>query len=112
MSNSSQQGVAVVTGASSGIGALYADRLARRGYDLVLVALRSRAPRTARRACLRAETGRAVEIVPADLDADAGIGRVEAILRDDPRVIVLVNNAGVGAAAPLCCSRIPPGWRR
>jgi len=100
MSNSSQQGVAVVTGASSGIGALYADRLARRGYDLVLVARnRERLEQLAAR--ITSETGRAVEIVPADLDADAGIGRVEAILRDDPRITMLVNNAGVGAAAPL-----------
>ncbi len=64
------QGLALVTGASSGIGAVYADRLARRGHDLVLVA-RDVARLTAVADRIRAATGRQVELLPADL-ADVG----------------------------------------
>jgi hypothetical protein len=104
MSNSSQPaanlGTAVVTGASSGIGAIYADRLARRGYDLILVARnRARLEQLATR--ISNETGRSVEIVAADLNDDADIRRVENVLRTDASITMLVNNAGVGAAGPL-----------
>ena len=104
MSNSSQSatnlGTAVVTGASSGIGAVYADRLARRGYDLILVARnRPRLEQLATR--ISNETGRSVEIVAADLNDDADIHRVENVLRTDASITMLVNNAGVGAAGPL-----------
>ena len=104
MSNSSNfaanRGTAVVTGASSGIGAIYADRLARRGYDLILVARnRARLEQLATR--ISNETGRSVEIVAADLNDDADIRRVENVLRTDASITMLVNNAGVGAAAPL-----------
>ncbi|MGO8918957.1 MAG: SDR family NAD(P)-dependent oxidoreductase [Stellaceae bacterium] len=88
---------ALVTGASSGIGATYADRLARRGHDLILVARdRERLEALARR--LRAETGVAVEVLEADLTAADELRRVEARLREDARIGLLVNNAG--AAAP------------
>lgn len=94
------QGTALITGASSGIGAVYADRLARRGYDLILVArnlqrLRALAGR------LSDETGRAIEIVAADLNDKADLARVENVLRTDSSITLLLNNAGVGAAAPL-----------
>jgi len=60
------KGLAVITGASSGIGAVYADRLARRGYDLLLVARnRERMEDLAKK--LAAETGHKVEILAADL---------------------------------------------
>ena len=62
----SSTGVALVTGASAGIGAVYADRLAKRGYDLVLVA-RDFARMGALGERLRNETGVAVEAIPADL---------------------------------------------
>jgi short-subunit dehydrogenase len=100
MSNSSAQGTALITGASAGIGAIYADRLARRGYDLILVARNEdRLQAVAER--VRTSTGRAVTIIKADLNAKADLARVEAVLRDDGSVTMLVNNAGFGAAAPL-----------
>src|SRR5690349_20676074 len=83
----------LVTGASSGIGAVYADRFARRGHDLVLVARDGgRLERLAER--LRRETGVAVDVLVADLTAPDDLARVEARLRDDARIGVLVNNAG------------------
>jgi short-subunit dehydrogenase len=99
------KGTALVTGASSGIGAVYADRLARRGYDLILVARnRERLDTQARR--ITDETGRSVETVGADLSDAADLGRVETILRTDASITLLVNNAGVGATAPLLGSDI------
>ena len=76
MTASKPLGTALITGASSGIGAVYADRLARRGYDLILVARnRERLDTLATR--LAGETGRAIEIVTADLSDKADLGRVE-----------------------------------
>jgi short-subunit dehydrogenase len=90
-------GTALVTGASSGIGATYADRLARRGHDLVLVA-RDKARMEALATTLRAQTGVAIDILPADLTEAGDLQTVEARLRDDNRIRLLVNNAG--AAGP------------
>ena len=83
----------LITGASSGIGATYADRFARRGHDLVLAA-RDAAPLSSLAERLRSETGVAVDVLPADLTAEADLLRVEARLREDGRIGVLVNNAG------------------
>jgi len=94
------KGTAIITGASSGIGAVYADRLARRGYDLVVVARnRERLNALARR--LTNETGRSIEVFQADLSDKKDLARVEAKLHEDKTITVLVNNAGVGAMAPL-----------
>lgn len=99
------KGTALITGASSGIGAIYADRLARRGYDLILVARnQSRLDELARR--LSDETGRAVEVVAADLGNKRDLSRVEQILRADASITLLVNNAGVGATSPLLASDV------
>lgn len=105
MSFISPFGKALITGASSGIGAVYADRLARRGHDLVLVARnRSRLDLVAER--IRMETKRHVETIVADLGNKNDLARVEAVLRDDGELTVLVNNAGVGAVTPLLASGI------
>ncbi|WP_432726742.1 SDR family NAD(P)-dependent oxidoreductase [Variovorax sp. W6] len=102
---SSSKGTALVTGASSGIGAVYADRLARRGFDLILVA-RNRERLEALAAKLARETGRKVEVLPADLTRRDDIALVEVALRTRGDITMLVNNAGFGAAAPLLDSDI------
>jgi short-subunit dehydrogenase len=92
---SSANPVAVVTGASSGIGAVYADRLAARGYDLVLVARRiDRLHKLAD--TLSAAHGIEVQAIEADLIDEAGLARIEDLLRSNERVTLLVNNAGNG----------------
>ena len=99
------KGFALVTGASSGIGAVYADRLARRGYDLILTARRAdRLQALAER--ITAETGRRVETVVADLSNRGDLRRVENLLGADPRISLLVNNAGLAAVTPLLSSDV------
>ncbi|WP_426178608.1 SDR family NAD(P)-dependent oxidoreductase [Pseudomonas sp. TWRC1-2] len=94
------KGYALITGASSGIGATYADRLARQGYDLILVARNQhRLERLATQ--LNADTQRDIQVVVADLNLPADLARIEQILHDDSRISLLVNNAGIGATAPL-----------
>lgn len=85
----------LITGASTGIGATYADRFARRGHDLVLVA-RDAARMQALATRLTAETGVAVDVLAADLTEEADLVRVETRLRDDATIGILVNNAGAG----------------
>lgn len=105
MNPNPSKGTALVTGASTGIGAIYADRLARRGYDLILVARnRERLEALAKR--ISADTGRKVEALAADLNDQAGLASVEAVLGSDIPLTLLVNNAGVGATAPLLASDI------
>lgn len=80
-------GTAVVTGASSGIGAVYADRLAERGYDLVLVARSAgKLAEVANR--ISAKTGRKVDVMAADLAEASDLARVEAFLRETPDITV------------------------
>jgi len=105
MSATNKQGTALITGASSGIGAVYAERLARRGYDLILVARnQDRLDRLASR--LVTATSRSVRVVAADLGQTQDLRSVEKILRSDPSITLLVNNAGVGSAAPLLDSDV------
>ena len=89
------KGLAVVTGASSGIGAVYADRLARRGYDLLLVA-RSQEAMSDLAIKLVVQTRRKVQAVATDLADPKHLAELERILRQDSRITVLVNNAGFG----------------
>jgi len=84
----------LITGASSGIGATYAERFARRGHDLVLVA-RDKARLETLAAHVRQEYGVAVDVLQADLTNDRDLEVVEARLRDDSKIGILINNAGI-----------------
>ncbi len=102
---SKSKGTALVTGASTGIGAIYAERLANRGYDLILVA-RNQARLTELANRVAAESGRTVKTLAADLGNKSDLARVEATLRDDASLTLLVNNAGVGAVTPLVATDV------
>jgi short-subunit dehydrogenase len=99
------KGVALITGASSGIGAIYADRLAHRGYDLILVA-RNRQRLDIVAAQIARKSGRRIEVLAADLTDLAGVAKVEEVLRSNSQIAMLVNNAGIGATAPLLGSDV------
>ena len=80
-------------------------RLSRRGYNLILVA-RRRDKLNALASKIGAATGRAVEVVTADLGKKDDLRRIENLLRTDASITLLVNNAGIGATAPLLDSDI------
>lgn len=86
----------MITGASMGIGAAYADRFAKRGHDLVLVA-RNHDLMELLAERLRVETGVSVDVLKSDLTNSADLANVEQRLRDDSRIGVLINNAGTAA---------------
>ncbi len=91
----SDRPIAVVTGASSGIGTVFARKLAARGYDLLLIARREDRLRSI--AAEIAETHRvAADFLAADLANEADLDRVADRIRNEPRLALLVNNAGFG----------------
>lgn len=92
------KGTALITGASSGIGALYADRLARQGYDLILVA-RNAVKLEHVAQTIRDATGRTIDTLSADLANPGDLRLVEARLANDRSITMLVNNAGIGSTA-------------
>lgn len=92
---------AVVTGATSGIGAAFVRELARRGHDLVLVA-RDEPRLTVAAEQLRVDPGVTVEVLAADLATEAGCAAVAARLADPQRPVdVLVNSAGFSLNTPF-----------
>ncbi|MCI3878475.1 SDR family NAD(P)-dependent oxidoreductase [Acinetobacter higginsii] len=88
---------ALVTGASSGIGAVYADRLAKRGYDLILVARdQSRLKQIAQK--IQQQYGVQVEVMAVDLSKNEDVISIENRLKSDPQINLLVNNAGISVS--------------
>ena len=104
MSAPTSKGTALITGASTGIGAVYADRLAKRGYDLILVA-RSQENLSEVAARLKS-TGRRIETIAADLAKAEDVRSIAERLRTDPSITALINNAGLGSAGKLLDSNI------
>ncbi|MGE1175787.1 SDR family oxidoreductase [Pseudomonas sp. BW7P1] len=94
MNSPKSQGTALVTGASSGIGAVYAERLAARGFDLLLVA-RDQERLESAASKLREAHGVQVEVLKADLTQKDEVLKLEQRLRSDSSISLLVNNAGV-----------------
>ncbi len=100
MPSPAHPGTAVITGASTGIGAVYADRLARRGYDLILIARsQTRLDEFAKQ--ISTGTGRSVQVISADLTQKRALEGVETKLANDSSITLLVNNAGTASVTPL-----------
>lgn len=100
----------LITGASSGIGATYAERFARRGHDLVLVA-RDKTRLDALASSLRSAHGVSVEVLQADLIRPDDVGVVEKRLREDAGIEILINNAGAPQSGDFV-SQNPEGIER
>jgi uncharacterized protein len=92
--------LAVVTGASAGIGKEFCQQLAARGYDLIAVARDAARLETLRQE-LEGRHGIAVEVFPADLTIDTDVSLLAERLTRSPQLGLLVNNAGFGAQGPL-----------
>lgn len=105
MSTPSNLGSALITGASTGIGSVYAHRLAQRGYNLILVA-RNQKLLSSLANEIAGKTGRQAEALAADLTVKADLKRVEERLRSDSDITALVNNAGFGGVAKLIDSDV------
>jgi len=99
------KGTALITGGCSGIGAIYADRLAKAGFDLILVG-RNEEHLRAKATKLTNDTKRSIEFVSADLTKPHDLARVEAVLKNDASITMLVNNVSMGATTPLLASDI------
>lgn len=93
-------GTAIVTGASSGIGKVYAQRLAARGYDLLLIARRRDRLQTIA-AELQTRFPVQVRVLAADLAHPDGLAAVSEQISADTAITMLVNNAGTSSVEPV-----------
>src|ERR1041384_6162320 len=98
--NNTERPRALITGASSGLGAAFAERLAHDGYDLIIIA-RRRDRLESLAARLRSEFHVDVEVLAADLGKHTDLDTVEKRVADDLNLELLVNNAGIGAYMPF-----------
>lgn len=105
INSTNSRGVAVVTGASGGIGAVYADRLARRGYDLLIIA-RDEKRLNEVGVKISQKYGVSVETLATDLTDRAALLKLEAELKANKNVSLLVNNAGFGGTKSLVDSNV------
>jgi short-subunit dehydrogenase len=105
MSYAEQLDTVLITGASTGIGATYADRLARRGHPLVLVA-RSQNKLQALAERLAREYGVKTEVITADLTRAQDRLRVEQRLSEDPAIGWLLNSAGMAAGTTIAAAPV------
>ncbi len=92
--------LAVITGASAGIGRVFSERLAARSFDLLLVARDGNRLEAVKRE-LEARYGIAVEVFPADLTIDTDVSLLVARITQSPQLALLINNAGFGTRGPL-----------
>ena len=100
MTLESERPLAVVTGASAGIGKEFCERLAARGYDLLVVA-RDAARLETLRGTLEGRYGNSVDVFPADLTIEDDVTRLVGLIAASPRLTLLVNNAGFGTRGDL-----------
>jgi uncharacterized protein len=98
--STSSRPVAVITGASAGIGKEFSERLAARGYDLIMVA-RDGNRLEAMRAELEQRHGIGVDVFPADLTLEDDVSRLAGLVAGTSRLALLVNNAGFGTRGNL-----------
>lgn len=94
------KGLAIITGASTGIGAVYADRLAKRGYDLLLAA-RNEARLSAVAERIKRDTSGSAAIVRVDLSDAIQLAEFAARIENEPNLTLLVNNAGMSLHGTL-----------
>jgi uncharacterized protein len=105
MSSAHPNGTVVITGASGGIGAVYADRFAQRGHNLLLIARdRERLQSVAQR--VSSLHGVEVEALVADLTDPSALRQLERRLQADQNISILVNNAGFGGTKSLVDSDV------
>jgi short-subunit dehydrogenase len=103
--HSSGKGTAVITGASAGIGKVYANRLAKQGYDLLLIA-RSADSLSELAQSLSAQFGIRATFLAEDLTTQSGVETVVTAITRDATITMLVNNAGAGTLGGFTDSKL------